>query len=201
MILPDFILTILQGFVSSPICCSIIVIVLIAITITTIVLLLFYVFPKMSRKGKVFLIILCAYLICVALRFFPYTDAHTHIVKPELVAKCESGTANGSGCETFYSISRFPFTLDSLYQRTYSESSVIEEWIIENTKDTEHYTYIISYGHQFIEIRYNIWNSYGNYLPIPWNGIRYSADFIKEGVHDSNIYIYRIPCVPIETVG
>ncbi len=176
---------------------AVIVIALIAVFICIAVRLLFHIdrYPWKRRIGAGILVI---YLVCTVCKLIPYIEFVLPAVKPELVATLETDGFSNNSIYTYYSIKRGLSQTDSIYQRKQSYATTNEQdWIVSNTQDTDHYTYIISYGCEISEITYTMWESTDS-LPVPWNDAIMYPDFSIAAENNSTIYIYRIDKVLIE---
>ncbi len=176
---------------------AVIVIALIAVFICIAVRLLFHIdrYPWKRRIGAGILVI---YLACTVCKLIPYIEFMPSEVMPELVATMETDGFLYNNIFTYYSVKRGLSQTDSIYQRTGSHTTMNEqEWIIANTQDTDHYTYIISYGCEISKVTYTMWNSTDS-LPVPWNDAIMYPDFFVVDKNNSTIYIYRIDKVLIE---
>ncbi len=156
----------------------------------------------MCKKHKVrplrLLVVIWACL-CIC-KLLPYMDSRTKTVTPELVATLEVDNLGTPHPEiyTYFTVSRWPFTLDSTFSPTHSETTADElDWILENTPTPDEYTYIISYGYEINALHYNNWDG-SDILPIPWYGVTMDSAF-ETGAQTSTIYIYRIDSLPADT--
>ena len=140
-------------------------------------------------------------LVCIFVcKLIPYVDSRTKTVTPELVATLEVEDMGEPPVEvyTYFSVSRWPFTLESTLSPTRSYTSADEkDWILENTPSTGEYTYIISYGHEILALHYNVWSG-SDLLPAPWNGATPATEF-ETGTESNAVYIYRIDALPLDT--
>lgn len=156
--------------------------------------LLVAVIYKMKRKYKY---IITVYIIVCIIKLVPFLNCSTKTIVPEQVSCMSSENITNGMIHTYYDIDAWPFRIQSICKNTSSFAQPSEgDWISENTKETDKYTYIVSYGKVINSIRYNILDGYDCFVSL-WNGTVMRPEF--ECVDDAGkIYIYRINKITIE---